>query len=90
VRNAEGQYELFFSWNRVFEDIQKTRKVRLLEGEMVALKRRMLAASGEKEFRIERVRTEVGVRRRYVVWTQAHITHLETIAHPEAQTALIT
>jgi hypothetical protein len=90
VRNAEGQYELYFSWNRVFEDIQKTRKVRLLEGEMVALKRRMLAASGEKEFRIERVRTEVGVRRRYVVWTQAHITHLETIAHPESQPALIT
>ena len=90
VRNKEGEYELYFSWNRVFEDIQKTRKVRLMEGEMIALKRRMLAASGEKEFRIERVRTEVGVRRRYVVWTQAHIAHLENIAHPETQPALIT
>jgi hypothetical protein len=90
VRNAQDQYELYFSWNRVFEDIQKTRKVRFLEGEMIALKRRMLAASGEKEFRVERVRTEVGVRRRYVVWTQAHITHLENIAHPESQPALIT
>jgi hypothetical protein len=90
VRNAEGVYELYFSWNRIFEDIQKTRKVRLVDGEMVALKRRILAAAGESEFRVERVRTEVGVRRRYIVWTQSHIAHLEGIAHPESQTALIT
>lgn len=90
VRNADGVYELYFSWNRVFEDIQKTRKVRLIDGEMVALKRRILAAAGESEFRVERVRTEVGVRRRYIVWTQSHIAHLEGIAHPESQTALIT
>jgi hypothetical protein len=50
---------------------------------MVALKRRMLAAAEESEFRVERVRTETGVRRRYVVWTQAHIAHLENIAHPD-------
>jgi hypothetical protein len=89
VRGADGEYELYFSWNRIFEDIQKTRKVRLMEGDMIALKRRILASSGEKEFRVERVRTEVGVRRRYIVWTQAHITHLENIAHPETQTAPI-
>ncbi len=90
VRSAEGEYLLYFSWNRVFEDIQKTRKVRMGEGEMIALKRRILAASGEPEFRIERVRTEAGVRRRYVVWTQAHLTHLENIAHPDQQMAPIT
>lgn len=90
VRSAEGEYLLYFSWNRVFEDIQKTRKVRMGEGEMIALKRRILAASGEPEFRIERVRTEAGVRRRYVVWTQAHLTHLENIAHPDNQMAPIT
>jgi len=89
VRNKDGEFELYFSWNRVFEDIQKTRKVRLGEGEMIALKRRMLAASGEQEFRIERIRTDAGVRRRYIVWTQAHVTHLENIAHPENQTAPI-
>ena len=90
VRSAEGEYLLYFSWNRVFEDIQKTRKVRMGEGEMIALKRRILAASGEPEFRIERVRTEAGVRRRYVVWTQGHLTHLENIAHPDNQMAPIT
>lgn len=90
VRSADGEYLLYFSWNRVFEDIQKTRKVKMGEGEMIALKRRILAASGEPEFRIERVRTEAGVRRRYVVWTQAHLTHLENIAHPDNQMAPIT
>ena len=58
----------------------------MADGEMIALKRRILAASGEQEFNIERVRTEAGVRRRYVVWSQAHLTHLENIAHPENQT----
>jgi hypothetical protein len=83
VNTPDGESLLYFSWNRVWEDIQKTRKVRLMEGESIALKRRILAASGEPEFRVERHRTAAGVRRRYVVWTQAHITHLENIAHPE-------
>lgn len=83
VRNQEGGFDLYFSWNRVFEDIQKGRKVRLLDGEMIDLKRRVLAASGEEDFRVERVRTEAGVRRRYIVWTQQHIAHLENIAHPD-------
>ena len=83
---------LFFNWNRVFEDIQKTRKVKLHEGEAVSLKRRILAAAGEGEFRVERVRAESGVRRRYYVWTQKHLDHLANIAHPDGgpeQTALI-
>lgn len=84
VRTPSGEYELYFSWTRAFEDIQKTRKVVLKEGDIISLKRRMLAASGEQEFRVERVRTEAGVRRRYVVWTSAHIAHLEDIAHPDA------
>jgi hypothetical protein len=83
VRGADG-YELYFSWSRVFEDIQKTRKVQLNSGEMVSLKRRMLASTGEQEFRVERFRTEAGVRRRYIVWTQSHIAHLEEIAHPDS------
>jgi len=83
VRADNEQYELYFSWSRVFEDIQKTRKVKLCEGDMISLKRRMLAATGEAEFKVERVRVESGVKRRYVVWTQAHITHLENIAHPD-------
>lgn len=74
---------LFFSWNRVWEDITKNRKVKLFEGEAVALKRRILAAAGEPEFRVERVRTDAGVRRRYYVWSQKHIDHLANIAHPD-------
>lgn len=74
---------LFFSWNRVWEDITKNRKVKLFEGEAVSLKRRILAAAGEPEFRVERVRTDAGVRRRYYVWSQKHIDHLANIAHPD-------
>lgn len=76
---------LFFSWNRVFEDIQKTRKVKLLDGEAIALKRRIMAASEEPEFRVERVRTDAGVRRRYYVWNQRHVDILGNIAHPDGQ-----
>jgi hypothetical protein len=89
VRSEDGEYLLYFSWTRVFEDIQKTRKVAMAPGETISLKRRILAASGEPEFRIERVRTEAGVRRRYVVWQQSHLAHLENIAHPESANAPI-
>jgi hypothetical protein len=84
---------LFFSWNRAFEDIRKNRKVKLEEGEAIALKRRILAAAAEPEFRVERVRTDSGVRRRYYVWTQKHVDHLANIAHPDGgdgQSSLIT
>jgi hypothetical protein len=50
---------------------------------MISLKRRMLAASGEEEFMVERVKNEAGVKRRYVVWGQSHVSHLEDIAHPD-------
>jgi hypothetical protein len=84
---------LFFNWNRVWEDITKNRKVKLFEGEAVGLKRRLLAALGEAEFRVERVRTDAGVRKRYYVWTQKHVDHLSNIAHPDGgpgQSSLIT
>ena len=83
VRNDADGFDLYFSWNRVFEDIEKTRKQKLREGEGTALKRRILAAAGEAEFRVERVRTGSGVRRRYYVWGQKHIDHLANIAHPD-------
>jgi hypothetical protein len=83
VRKDDGEFYLYFAWNRVWEDIQKHRRVQLHEGDMVSLKRRMLAATGESEFVVERVKNEAGVKRRYVVWSQGHITHLENIAHPD-------
>lgn len=93
VRGPDDQFLLYFSWNRVFEDITKNRRVKLFEGEGIALKRRILASMGEEEFRVERVRTESGVRRRYYVWTQRHIDCLSNIAHPDGgpvESSLIT
>ena len=73
---------LYFSWNRVWEDIVKTRKVKLQDGDQVSLKRRLLASLGDKEFTAERRRTSTGVRRRFLVWTKRHLAHLGDIAHP--------
>ena len=83
VRKSDGVFYLYFAWNRVWEDIQKQRRVQLQQGDMISLKRRMLAASGEEEFMVERVKNEAGVKRRYVVWGQSHVSHLEDIAHPD-------
>jgi len=77
-----GEPELYFGWTRAFEDIESKRKVRFLEGEISSLRRRILFACGEADFRVMRVRVDSGVRRRYVVWKQAHIAALESIAHP--------
>lgn len=82
-RPDESGFDLYFSWNRVIEDIERTKKQRLRDGEATNLKRRLLASLGETEFRVERVRVGSGVRRRYYVWEQKHIDHLTNIAHPE-------
>jgi hypothetical protein len=87
VRQKDGRFDLYFSWNRVFEDIRKSRKVNVLDGEMVSLKRRILIATGDSEFYAKRARSENGTQRRYIVWEQRHIDALETIAHPVEATA---
>lgn len=87
IRNEDGSYDLYFSWNKLFEDIRSSRKVNIMDGEMVALKRRILKAVGEKEFQGKRVRVETGLQRRFIVWKQRHIDALEAIAHPQGAEA---
>jgi hypothetical protein len=82
IRNEDGSFDLYFSWSKLFEDIRSSRKVIIMDGEMVALKRRILKAVGEKEFQGRRVRVETGVQRRFIVWQQRHIDALEALAHP--------
>ena len=81
-----GEPELYFGWTKAFEDITSKRKVRFVEGEISSLRRRILFACGEADFRVMRVRVDSGVRRRYVVWKQSHIAALESIAHPADST----
>lgn len=79
VRNADGAWELWFSWSQVWEDVDKGRR-RILEGDQADLKRRILAITGEEDFPKSRHRAEGGVYKRYIRWTEKHIRALEQLA----------
>lgn len=70
---------LWFSWGRVWEDIE--RQHRVMEGERLALKRRLLAhMEGEKDFRHCEYRHLGGARKSYVVWSRREFAVLERLA----------
>lgn len=71
---------LWFSWSRVWEDIE--RQHRIVEGERLSTKRRLLASMGEgaKDFRHGDYRHPGGSRKSYVVWTAQELGVLEMIA----------
>jgi hypothetical protein len=71
---------LWFSWSRVWEDIE--RQHRLNEGERLAFKRKMLDILGGElqDFQHSVYRHKGGVRKLYVVWTKAQFTALEELA----------
>lgn len=71
---------LWFSWSRVWEDIE--RQHRIVEGERLSTKRRLLSAMGEgaKDFRHGDFRHPGGSRKSYVVWTTHELGVLESIA----------
>jgi len=71
---------LWFSWSRVWEDIE--RQHRVLEGERLSTKRRLLASLGDgaKDFRHGDFRHAGGSRKSYVVWTARELGVLELMA----------
>jgi|GEM_PF-1520923 len=71
---------LWFSWSRVWEDIE--RQHRVLEGERLSTKRRLLASIGDgaKDFRHGDFRHAGGSRKSYVVWTTRELGVLELMA----------
>lgn len=79
VRNAEGLWELWFSWSQVWEDADKGRR-RILEGDQADLKRRILDITGEDDFPRSRHKAAGGVYKRYIRWTEKHIRALEQLA----------
>jgi hypothetical protein len=71
---------LWFSWSRVWEDIE--RQHRLNEGERLAFKRKMLDVLGgtPEDFQHCVFRHKGGVRKLYVVWTKEQFAALEEMA----------
>lgn len=72
---------LWFSWSRVWEDIEKAHKVS--EGERLALKRRLLGRLDMPDFLHGRHRHLGDTRRTYVVWTRREFAALERMANEE-------
>lgn len=72
---------LWFNWSRVWEDIE--RQHRIMEGERLSLKRRLLArmAVDTKDFKHAEYRHLGGTRKSYVVWTAEEFGVLEGLAN---------
>ena len=68
---------LWWNWTKVWEDIERNHRV--LEGERLVLKRRLLARLGDglKDFRHSEYRHSSGSRKSYVVWTRHEFSMLE-------------
>jgi hypothetical protein len=76
---------LWFSWSRVWEDIE--RQHRIMEGERLSLKRRLLARMGSdvKDFVHSEFRHLGGTRKSYVVWEQKDFAVLESMANEKPE-----
>lgn len=70
---------LWFAWGKVWEDIE--RQHRVMEGERLALKRRLLGRLGIADFRHGRHRHLGNTQRAYVVWTRHEFAALEQLAN---------
>ena len=76
---------LWFSWSRVWEDIE--RQHRIMEGERLSLKRRLLARMGSdvKDFVHAEFRHIGGTRKSYVVWESSDFAVLESMANEKPE-----
>ena len=72
---------LWFSWSKVWEDIE--RQHRVIEGERLKIKRRLLARIGGdiKDFKHSEFRHVGGTRKSYVVWGRKEFAALESMAN---------
>lgn len=74
---------LWWNWTKVWEDIDRNHRV--LEGERLALKRRLIARMDDsvKDFRHAEYRHIGGARKSYIVWTKKEFAILEAMATEE-------
>lgn len=82
VRSKDGLWELWFGWQRLWEDISRPGR-RLEDGEKLKMKRLILSVCGEPEFTTGRYTGDGGASRRYIRFTGRHLRALERIAAGE-------
>jgi hypothetical protein len=71
---------LWWNWTKVWEDIDRNHRV--MEGERLALKRRLIARleDGTRDFKHAEYRHVGGARKSYIVWTKREFAILEQMA----------
>ena len=82
VRGRDGVWELWFSWSRVWESVDRGRR-KIEEGDQLGLKKRIMALTGESKLLSGRHTSEGGVNRRYIRFVDKHIRALERLASGE-------
>lgn len=82
VRSKDGLWELWFIWTRLWEDMGRPQRS-LVEGDRLKVKKMILAATGEADFKAGRYTSDGGSSRRYIRFTGKHIRALERIAAGE-------
>jgi hypothetical protein len=85
VRGRDGVWELWFSWNRVWEAVDRGRR-KLEDGDRLDLKKRLLGITGESRLPYGRHTAEGGSKRRYIRFTDKHLQALEQLASGETAT----
>lgn len=82
VRGRDGTWELWFSWGRVWESVDRGRR-KIEEGDQIGLKKRIIAITGESKLPAGRHKSDGGVNRRFIRFTDKHIRALEVLASGE-------
>lgn len=79
VRGKDGAWELWFGWSKAWEMVDRGRR-KLEEGDILTIKKMILAAVGQKTLQASRGAGEGGRSRRFVRFTEGHMRALEMLA----------
>jgi len=82
VRGKDGVWELWFGWSKAWEMVDRGRR-KLEDGDILKIKKMILAGSGQKALPASRAAGEGGRSRRFVRFTNEHMRVLERLAAGE-------
>jgi len=82
VRGKDDVWELWFGWSKAWEMVDRGRR-KLEDGDILKIKKMILAGSGQKALPASRAAGEGGRSRRFVRFTNEHMRVLERLAAGE-------